>query len=389
MRRSILAMLLAAVMLLCLTPFASAAGAAFVVEVPVSSAAAGESFEVTVSLRDNPGFYAMEFNLVYDEDALECTKVTAGPIAKQMLYVTNPKGRHGAVVVGATAEAIEEDGVIAVFSFTAKKSVSALSFKTYNCNISDVEGQEIETTVVWNGTGGTEEPPEPTAPDEPEPTTPPEPSPTTTPTPALPPTTPPEGGDPIPGQEETSAPSFSDVAGHWGEASVLEAAKRGLFNGYPDGRFGPDDNVTRAQFVTVLYRMSGSPETSAQTPFEDIGTLSAEFRRAVAWAYENGYVNGKADTVFDPSGFLTRQEALKILFYYSGGQSGMELMLYSTYDEAYADSGDIASWAKPAMYWGVYKGIISGTSEDTLSPQGTATRAQLAKILVNYLDKFQ
>ena len=383
MRKSILAMLLAVVMLLCAAPFASAAGAAFVVDVPVSSVAAGESFEVTVSLRDNPGFYALKFNLVYDEDVLECTQVTQGSLAKQMLSVTNPKGRHGAVITGASVDGVEEDGVVAVFSFKAKKTLSALSFKAFDSDISDEDGTWMGIDVVWNGVS--EPDPEPTP--EPEPTAEPGPEPVE-PTTAPQPVEPPVGGNPA-GGEETADPAFTDIAGHWGEASILEAARRGLFNGYPDGRFGPDDNVTRAQFVTVLYRMTGSPETSAQTPFEDIGTLSAEFRQAIAWAYEKGYVNGKADTVFDPSGFLTRQEALKILFYYSGGQSGMELMLTSTYDEAFSDSDEIAAWAKPAMYWGVYKSIISGTSEDTLSPQGTATRAQLAKILVNYLDKFQ
>lgn len=378
MRKSILAMLLAVVMLLCLTPFASAAGAAFVVDVPKGAVAAGESFEVTVSLRDNPGFYALEFNLVYDEDALECTGVNEGPLVERMLAVTNPKGRHGAIVTGASEKGVKGDGVVAVFSFTAKKAVSALSFKAYDSDIADEEGKWMGIDVVWNGTGETETGEPSPGPTEPTPGP-------TEPTPG--PTTPPEGGNPVSGGE--TAPSFSDIAGHWGEASILEAARRGLFNGYPDGRFGPNDNVTRAQFVTVLYRMSGSPETAAATPFEDIGTLSAEFRSAIAWAYEKGYVNGKADTVFDPSGQITRQEALKILFYYAGGQSGMELMLTSTYDNAFSDSDSIAAWAKPAMYWGVYKGIISGTSEDTLSPQGTATRAQLARILVNYLDKIQ
>ncbi len=378
MRKSILAMLLAVVMLLCLTPFASAAGAAFVVDVPKGAVAAGESFEVTVSLRDNPGFNALDFTLVYDKDALECTEVIEGPLMEKMFSDSNPAGRRGAIVAGASVNAVKGDGIIATFCFTAKKSVTALSFSTYNSDIKDENGSRMEADLVWVGQA--------TA--DPEPTTPP--GPTSAPGPTEPtpgPTTPPEGGNPVSGGE--TAPSFSDIAGHWGEASILEAARRGLFNGYPDGRFGPNDNVTRAQFVTVLYRMSGSPETAAATPFEDIGTLSAEFRSAIAWAYEKGYVNGKADTVFDPSGQITRQEALKILFYYAGGQSGMELMLTSTYDNAFSDSDSIAAWAKPAMYWGVYKGIISGTSEDTLSPQGTATRAQLARILVNYLEKIQ
>ena len=78
---------------------------------------------------------------------------------------------------------------------------------------------------------------------------------------------------------------------------------------------------------------------------------------------------------------------MKILFFLAGGVSGGETMLTSIYDDTFTDSGEIASWAKQAMYWGVYQELISGTTATTLSPAGTATRAQLAKILVSYVDK--
>ena len=71
------------------------------------------------------------------------------------------------------------------------------------------------------------------------------------------------------------------------------------------------------------------------------------------------------------------------------GTSGLEQMFTETYDKGFADSGEIASWARTAMYWAYYNALINGTGENTLSPKGTATRAQLAKILVNYVEKFQ
>ncbi len=140
--------------------------------------------------------------------------------------------------------------------------------------------------------------------------------------------------------------------------------------------------------MTVLYRMAGSPETSAKTPFKDISGEMKEFQKAIAWGYEKKYVNGKTADRFEPASNVTRQEAMKMLFGYSGGQRGMEAMFTTTYDSQFADSGKVADWAKDAMYWGVYNTLISGTSDTTLEPGGTATRAQLAKILVVYTDKF-
>lgn len=185
---------------------------------------------------------------------------------------------------------------------------------------------------------------------------------------------------------ESAVPQFTDTAGHWGEAYITEAAARGLFSGYDDGRFAPDDPMTRAQFITVLWRMAGRPEASAAAPFADIGGEIAEFRGAIAWGYHMDIINGISDDRFAPSGLLTREQAMKILFYFSGGGSGAETELYDVYDRGYADSAAISSWAREPMYWGVYNRIIAGIGDGLLSPQGTATRAQLAKILIVYMD---
>jgi hypothetical protein len=197
--------------------------------------------------------------------------------------------------------------------------------------------------------------------------------------------------EPEPQQEPTENPvkaiTFTDTKDHWAESFISRASELGLFNGYPDGSFLPDQNVTRAQYVTVLYRMAGSPAVAAEAPFTDIAGQSQEFRTAIAWGYENGYLNGKGEGVFDPNGPVTRQEAMKILFGYSGGVSGMELMFTADYDAGFADSAELASWGKAPMYWGVFNSIISGTGDNMLSPQGTATRAQLAKILTVYYDR--
>ena len=180
--------------------------------------------------------------------------------------------------------------------------------------------------------------------------------------------------------------SFPDVTGHWAEEFVEKAASLGLFKGDSDGNFRPDDHVTRAQFITVLWRMAGAPEVQNEAPFEDIQNQSAEFQTAIAWGYVNGYVSGISEKTFDPDGSLTREAGMKILHSYSGGAVGSEILLYSIYDGLLTDSKEISQWAKQSVYWGIYNKLISGTSEITVSPKGTATRAQLAKILVNYYD---
>ena len=83
-----------------------------------------------------------------------------------------------------------------------------------------------------------------------------------------------------------------------------------------------------------------------------------------------------------------RQAAMKVLFGVNGGQAGMEAMLYRVYDELFADSGSVSAWARQGVYWAVYHEILRGTADDTLSPGGTVTRAQMAAMMVRYTNRF-
>ncbi|MBR7146146.1 MAG: S-layer homology domain-containing protein, partial [Oscillospiraceae bacterium] len=100
-----------------------------------------------------------------------------------------------------------------------------------------------------------------------------------------------------------------------------------------------------------------------------------------------GVMNGVSDTEFAPAQGITRQEFLTVLYRMAGSVSGTEVMFTALYDEQFADSGEIAVWAKPAMYWGVYKELIRGVAADTLAPLGAVTRAEAAAILVRYSEK--
>lgn len=394
MRKRIGALGLAAVLLLAMICPALAAGTTFVVKGPDQAPRKGETFTVTVELENNPGFGALQFALTYDSEKMTCTDEISGDVLNSAVTEAVTDSPGIAVVVSFSAETIKGDGPVSVFTFTANDDLTEQDIGLIGLEIDvfcDEEGNEYPYDVEISGIRQTVTPvpldPTSVSPDS-NPTSEPDSEPTTTPdsepAPEPNPTHIPES---VPAQEPVMVTSFTDAKGHWAESFISRAAELGLFKGYADGSFGPNINVTRAQYVTVLYRMAGSPSVTSDAPFTDIATQSQEFRTAIAWGYEKGYINGKGEGIFDPSGAVTRQEAMKILFGYDGGASGMESMFTATYDQHFTDSDQLAAWGKPAMYWGIFKEIITGTSETTLSPQGTATRAQLAKILTVYYDQ--
>lgn len=186
--------------------------------------------------------------------------------------------------------------------------------------------------------------------------------------------------------EVSAESSFQDMKGHWAEEFVIKAADKGLFVGDAAGNFNPDANVTRAQFITVLWRMAGKPESSMELPFTDTENQFPEFKQAISWGYTNGYIKGTSETTFDPEATLTREAGMKILHLYSGGTTGGEFQFYAIYDGLLEDSDEISSWAKNSLYWGIYNKLLSGTTDTTIAPKGIVSRAQLARILVSYLD---
>ena len=186
--------------------------------------------------------------------------------------------------------------------------------------------------------------------------------------------------------------AFSDVAGHWAEAEILQSAELGLVNGYPDGTYAPDNTMTRAECVTILWRASGSPKPKAASTFTDLDPIQQWYWDAVAWAEENCVINGVGDGKFDPTGNVTREQLVTILHRMAGTPVGAELMFGAQYDANHPDSDRISGWAKGAVHWSIYKGIYCGeNSLDVgveLKPTAYATRAQIAVMMVRYLDKY-
>ena len=152
-----------------------------------------------------------------------------------------------------------------------------------------------------------------------------------------------------------------------------------MMNGTSANRFSPDDAATRSMVVTILYRMEGEPHANA-VDFADVSS-DVYYADAVSWAAGLGLVNGITDFSFAPNEPITREQLAVILYRYAQSkgydaeQGGMSL-------HEYADAAQISHYAVPAMQWAGGEGLITGTSGAMLSPKGSATRAQLAVILM-------
>lgn len=176
---------------------------------------------------------------------------------------------------------------------------------------------------------------------------------------------------------------FPDLAGHWAADSAARSVELGLFTGLTETEFAPNNSMTRAMLVQVLYRMQGSPEAGSST-FTDVAD-SAWYAKAVAWASENGIVNG-SNGRFDPNGLLTREQLAAILWRYAQYEGRDVSVGENTNILSYDDAQDISSYAVPSMQWACGAGLLEGSS-GKLMPKSTTTRAQAATVLVRYLDE--
>ena len=174
---------------------------------------------------------------------------------------------------------------------------------------------------------------------------------------------------------------FSDVSEKaWYYDAVEYAVTNGLMNGVGKDKFEPEETMTRAMLVTVLWRYEGEPEAPANT-FSDVkaGTWYSD---AVSWASANGVVNGVGNNKFDPDGNITREQMATILYRYCIGK-GIDTSKQASLS-GFPDADKVSSYAKTAMQWTVAEGIIGG-SDGMLLPQGNATRAQVATILMRFI----
>lgn len=180
---------------------------------------------------------------------------------------------------------------------------------------------------------------------------------------------------------------FTDVvAGTWYYGAAAYAYNNGLFAGMTPTTFAPNATMTRAMLVSVLWRLAGAPAPKAPNTFVDVPD-GAWYTDAVTWAAENGVVSGIGGSRFDPSGFVTREQTAEILYNYAHNK-GYDVSARADLT-AFPDAASVSGWAEEALSWANAAGLINGTVRDgqtILDPQGSASRAQVAMILMNYVE---
>lgn len=192
-----------------------------------------------------------------------------------------------------------------------------------------------------------------------------------------------DGGSFAPGQNQNSGAQPGSVSGFgdvpqtsWFADAVRYVTGKNLMNGTSTTAFSPNENMSRAMLVTVLYRMSGET-AEAGSSFGDVSS-SAYYAAAVNWASSKGIVNGTGTDAFSPNASITREQLAAMLYRYAGEPS------VSADLSAYTDAVSISPYAEKAVEWCVAKGILSGKSATRLAPQDTATRAECAAMLQRF-----
>ena len=185
-------------------------------------------------------------------------------------------------------------------------------------------------------------------------------------------------------EDEAIKADFADVAaGDWYADAVQYVFENGMMSGTSETTFSPNLTTTRGMIVTILYRLEGTPAVTGTTAFTDVAA-GQYYADAVAWAAQNGIVSGTSATTFSPDGVITREQMAAILYRYAQ---------YKGYDvtakadlSMFTDAAQVSTYATDAMAWANASGLISGTSATTLSPAGSATRAQVATILMRFCE---
>ena len=190
------------------------------------------------------------------------------------------------------------------------------------------------------------------------------------------------------GGAECPAHLFTDVnPSAWYHEAVDYVLVNGLMSGYGNGLFGPDDILSRAQLCQILYNKEGRPAVTGSSAFADIAD-GAWYADAVTWAAENGIVGGYGGGLFGPEDNITREQLAAILYRYAQTKGYDVSVGEDTNILGYTDALKISEYAIPAMKWACGAGVIMGVTESALLPQDSATRAQVATMLMRFCEYY-
>lgn len=171
----------------------------------------------------------------------------------------------------------------------------------------------------------------------------------------------------------------------WYHDGIHYCLENGLMIGTGDDIFSPDGTTTRAQIVTILWRLEGEPVVNYLLPFDDVAS-GEWYTEAVRWAASESIVGGYGGGLFGTNDAVTREQLAAILYRYAAYKGYDVSIGEDTNILSYDDFADLSEYAIPAMRWACGAGIVNGTSESTLTPQGEATRAQVAAMLMRFCE---
>ena len=183
---------------------------------------------------------------------------------------------------------------------------------------------------------------------------------------------------------ETTKLNFTDVKeSDWFFKGVEYVVDKGIMSGVSENEFAPSGKLTRAMLVQMLYNMESRPACDAENAFMDV-PVGQWYTDAVIWANDAKIVSGMGEGLFAPNMEITREQMVAMLYNYAK---------YKGYDvtasadlSAFADTASVSAWAQPAMQWAVAEGYISGMGDNQLAPQGTATRAEIASVIMRFME---
>lgn len=203
----------------------------------------------------------------------------------------------------------------------------------------------------------------------------------TKPTETIKPTEPTQPDKPNTGNADNISSIFQDLQpGAWYSEAIAYVYALGLMQGVAEGEFAPNANLSRAMLAQIIYNMAGQPETSANSSFADVAD-NVWYSKAISWANAQGVVTGYSAAEFAPNAEITREQMIVMLWRYAGQPT-------TSWQQAdFPDWPQSSAYARQAICWAAECGLIKGHSDGTLRPQATATRAEAAQVLQNYLTK--
>lgn len=184
--------------------------------------------------------------------------------------------------------------------------------------------------------------------------------------------------------EETTELNFTDVKEtDWFFKGVEYVVDKGIMSGVSENEFAPSGKLTRAMLVQMLYNMESRPACDAENAFMDV-PVGQWYTDAVIWANDAKIVSGMGEGLFAPNMEITREQMVAMLYNYAKYR-GYDVTASADLSK-FADNASVSTWAQPAMQWAVAEGYISGMGDNQLAPQGTATRAEIASVIMRFME---